>query len=87
MRGNKNSLLLVCASRDFNARNPKMLEVHMKAEHKTVTEFKCKVCSQLFINQDTMEVHLVEKHTGDIDCVRYEAVFKKQQDVYDHCND
>ena len=30
---------------------------------------------------------MAEKHTGDIDCGKCKAVFKKEQDVFDHSND
>ena len=76
-----------CALCDFNARSPGMLEVHKEAEHKNVCNIKYRICSQVCPNQDEMEIHMAEKHTGDIDCGKCKAVFKKEQDVFDHSND
>ena len=83
---NDGDMQIKCATCDFNARSRGMLEVHMKAEHSTVIEFKCKVCSKICPNQDNLEVHMAEKHTGEIDCKKCMAVFRKEQDVYDHSN-
>ena len=76
-----------CYSCDFNARNAGMLEVHKKAEHSSASEFKCNVCNQEYPNQDNLEVHMAVNHTGDVDCAKCKAVFRKEQDVFDHAND
>ena len=57
------------ASCNFNARNHGMLKIHMKAEKKLVCEFKCKICSQVYPNQENLEVHMVKKHTGEKLCL------------------
>ena len=87
LTNNDGNQKIKCGSCDFNARHPEMLEVHMKAEHLNVSQVNCKVCSKGYPNQDNLEVHMAETHTGDIDCGKCKAVFRKEQDVFDHAND
>lgn len=75
-----------CTSCSFNARNPGMLEVHMEAEHATDSELKCNVCDQIFPNQDNLKTHMDENHSSEVDCEKCKAVFRKEQDVFDHAN-
>ena len=75
-----------CDHCDFNSRNEALFEAHMKFRHRPTTQNVCNACDMICSTNDELELHLVEEHEDEIDCVKCNAVFKKEADVYNRSN-
>ena len=75
-----------CDSCDFNARNSELLKNHIEIEH-TVPLIKEQICpafSQKFKSNDDLELHMVEEHEDEADCIKCNADFWKESEVFAH---
>ena len=76
-----------CTTCDFSSRNKVLFDSHMQIQHGPKTRHVCNACNKKCSTNDELELHLVEKHQDEIDCLKCNAVFKTEDDVYQHTAD
>ena len=75
-----------CDKCDFDSMNSVMIDAHLKFKHGPSNRHVCTACDMICSTNDELELHLVEEHEDDIDCLKCNAVFRKEADVYAHSN-
>ena len=75
-----------CDKCDFNSRNSALFDAHLKFKHGPTNRHVCTACDMICKNNDDLELHLVKEHQDEVDCLKCNAVFRKEADVYAHSN-
>ena len=77
---------LKCDKCDFNSRNKVLFDAHITFKHGPTSINVCNACNLICSTNDELELHFVEEHQDEVNCLKCNAVFKMEQDVYDHSN-
>ena len=68
-----------CDMCDFNSRNIALFDAHLKFKHGPINWHVCNACDMIYSTNDDLELHLVDEHQDEIDCLKCNTVFRKKQ--------